>query len=214
MSTSPPADTPTDDTPIERPTFRRPWWMHIAVVLAFLIVAANVVAFLYARSLPKSWTATATVEIEAPIETVFGKLGDVTSWPEWIAWNQDRDPTIIFTFVDDKGTSYHSEEELPPSVELNTLRWMARGFGNGEITLTERNPPNEVRYSWIVQGRAFTDGGSITLSESENGTQVTWTDGGQLNDTMSRIFGNVLRDGVKSDFETSLQKLKQSLEKN
>lgn len=192
----------TEAAPVARPAPKRPLWLTVMVGFAGLVVLGNLAAFLYATSLPESWEVTESVKIDAPPAAVRPLVATPGRWPDWSAFSTARDATLLTTTAG------------PDAGEGAQLRWTGKLFGTGELTLTEATE-TEVTYEIVMHGQPFSDGGTLTLMETDGGgTEVTWTDGGPLGDTMSRLFGSVIRDGIARDFRFGLGRLKELAEED
>ncbi|MEM9703085.1 MAG: SRPBCC family protein [Planctomycetota bacterium] len=186
--------------PAERVTVRRPWWMGVMVGFGVLVVLGNVVAFLYAHSLPDSWSVTRSVEIDADVDAVLPLVATPARWPDWSAFSTVRDASLVAT------------PEGPESGAGATLRWTGQLFGNGTLTIASVTD-SAVKYDIVMHGQPFSPGGEITfVKRDDGGVTVTWTDGGPFPDTMSKLFGSVIEDGIARDFGFGLDRLKRLAE--
>ncbi|QDT38937.1 SRPBCC family protein [Stratiformator vulcanicus] len=190
------APDPSDATRL--PTPRRPLWLQLMFLMALVLVLAVIGFTVYSMTLPNEWSVEVTQEIAAPPEEIFPYLIDLKRWPDWIAWGDGRDPTLAFT----------PDKEISEGVG-GKLVWEGRAFGNGTVEIIESKPPVMLRYKFRIQGRDLSDGGTITLEPTDDGstTQVTWTDGGVHNDPFTRMMADVIVDGLTADYQQSLERL-------
>jgi len=166
----------------------------MALVLVVLVVGVTASSFM----LPNEWSVEAKRKIDAPPADIFPLLVDLKQWPDWIAWGDGRDPTLQFT----------PDEKTSEGVGAKLI-WEGRAFGNGTIEIIESKPPQMLRYKFRIQGRDFTDGGTIRLEPTDDGsaTQITWTDGGVHNDPFARLMADVIVEGLTADYQQSLERL-------
>jgi hypothetical protein len=174
--------------------------MLVLLIVALLIGAANVVAFLYGLTLPANWHAEADIVVDAPPNVVYPHIASIERWAEWSAWSKRQDPSIRMEYKS-------STTDTGPSVV-----WMGEQVGQGRLTITETKPDESVRYTLVLQTQPFSENGRISLTPEGDGSRVTWTDGGEVEGTLGRFFRERLERSVADEFRSSLARLKATVE--
>lgn len=169
---------------------------RLITVLAAVILAAVLVAFL----LPREVTVSRTVTIDAPAEAVWPKINsleEMASWSPWLA----RDPETVQTFTG------------PESGVGATMAWQSDKVGSGTQEIVE-----SVEHESVVTALDF-DGMGTALADlrlaaaSGGGTDVTWTFDSDMGwNPMMRWMGLMMDRWVGSDYERGLAMLKTSVE--
>lgn len=146
------------------------------IMLLVILVASTVGLFLSC-----GWEVTESIVIEAPPESVFPLVGDLSRWPDWLPW--PRDPTdSLYT--------------LPTSADHAgaTLEWQAEDLGPCAAVLDVVEAPRRVQYHLTVGSSGHVTTGSLVLAETPEGTRVSWTTRGQAG---IRPFGGFYVGGVE-----------------
>jgi len=177
----------------------RPTWMLALFAVAVIVGLFNIGAFLYGLTLPSEWSVQETVEIAAPPSDVAVYVTSPRRWSEWSSWSKARDPTAEFKY------------DGPDSGKDSSFSWRGEQLGAGTLTITEASP-NLVRYQLEFQGETFSENGKIAFERTDRGTQVVWSDGGEVSGTIGRFFRERLEASVATDFRASLHRLKELVE--
>jgi hypothetical protein len=128
--------------------------------------------------LPGTWSAEATIEIEAAPTEVFPFLNDLSRWDTWTNWG-DLDSRLS-----------------DPSGGVGASRsWDDPNFGSGSVTITSSGPPTLVRYEVEIEGGASV-GGELRLEALEGGSRVIWREEGDFG--RNPLMGYVARGMAKS----------------
>ncbi|HEX6985208.1 MAG TPA: SRPBCC family protein [Planctomycetaceae bacterium] len=180
--------------PPSRP--RRPVWMTALLVVALIVGLFNIGVYVYGLTLPNEWRVEESVVVAAPPEAVYPLLATPKRWAEWSAWSAERDPSLKFAY------------DGPEAGKGASFSWLGERLGHGKIVLTEAKPGESIRYELVLQGETFSENGRIALEPTEEGTRVTWTDGGELDGTLGRLFRERLEASVAAEFAASLERLK------
>lgn len=142
-----------------------------------------------------------SIEIAKPAEEIFPNIADFSKWKDWSYW-ASSDPEQKLTITGNAGEVGHKME------------WDGKINGKGHQTITTIVPNK------IVSSRlAFTDPNSmesvatLTLEPTPTGTKVTWSNEGNLDYPVGRLFGPFLDGMVGPDFEKGLANLKKLVEK-
>ncbi len=142
------------------------------------IGAVLVTLMLIGLALPGTWSADASIEIEAPSNEVFPYLSDLSRWDTWTNWGD-------------------IESELSdPSRGVGASRsWDDPNFGTGSVTITHSTTPTLVRYEVVVEGGASVSG-ELRIEALGGTSRVTWREEGDLG--RNPLMGYVARNMSKS----------------
>ena len=196
------------NSPMSTAPPRRPLLLKVLLGAAALIAAVNVGVYVYSLTLPDTWFASAQVEVLAPPETVYQLAATPARWPEWSPWNTTADPTLEFA------------TSGPEIGEDSSIHWVGRNTGTGRLTIydvlsRESSSYRVICFRLSLQGQPFIKAGHIEIEQTAAGvTTVSLDAGGDLNDTLSRLFGSRLEAAVNADFQAALQRLKVLAEKD
>lgn len=144
-------------------------------------IAAVLVTFmLIGLVLPGTWSAEASVEIEAAPTEVFPYLNDLSRWDTWTNWGD-----------------IESELSDPPRSVGASRSWDDPNFGSGSVTITSSSAPTLVRYEVEVEGGASVNG-ELRIEALGGGgmSRVTWREEGDLG--RNPLMGYVARNMSKS----------------
>ena len=140
--------------------------MKALKVLIIILAAFCGIAFL----LPKDFTVTRAIQINASIVDVFEQTNTLSNWANWSAWHK-MDPNANYTYsTPDAGIgasySFDGDPELIGAGVLTILESTANqsirteivflkegeenGRGNGEWAFTEKNGVTQVSWSFLV----------------------------------------------------------------
>ena len=110
-----------------------------------VIGTALVTLMLIGLVLPGTWSAEASIQIEASPTEVFPFLNDLSRWDTWTNWG-DLD----------------SELSDPSGGAGASRSWDDPNFGSGRVTITNSGPPTFVRYEVEIEGGASV-GGELSI---------------------------------------------------
>lgn len=129
------------------------------------LVAAAMLAFVVAGfALDGTWQVEREVVIRAAPETIFPYLDELEGWDRWVPWDH-VDDTLVG----------------PASGVGATRRWDDPEWGQGEWTLTERDPHEYVAYEVRVEGGSLVTRGELRLTPvGAQGTRVVWRESGDF----------------------------------
>ena len=143
-----------------------------------VIGTALVTLMLIGLALPGTWSAEATIQVEASQTEVFPFLHDLSRWDTWTNWG-DLD-----------------SELSDPSAGAGASRsWDDPNFGSGRVTITSSEPPTFVRYEVEIGGGASVQG-ELSIEPLGGAIQVTWREKGDLG--LNPLMGYVARGMAKS----------------
>lgn len=164
----------------------------ILVIALVLVIFGIISAFL-----PSSYEVERERMVDASASEVFAVLTDLRTWPEWTAWNVERDPDAVFEY-DGEG-------------EGAVMSWDGPALGLGRLELTQLEPDRSLSYHLSLQDGSAASEGQIRLEQSGSQTRVVWTQTGKLSNLQMRWFGLFLTGWLGSDFDTGLDGLEQHL---
>ena len=128
--------------------------------------------------LPGTWSAEASIQIEASPTEVFPFLNDLSRWDTWTNWGDLE------------------SEMSDPSVGVGASRsWDDPNFGSGSVTIISSGPPTFVRYEVEIEGGASI-GGELNIEALGEASRVTWREGGDFG--RNPLMGYVARGMAKS----------------
>jgi hypothetical protein len=166
----------------------------LLALLTFIALFLVVALFL-----PSRYEFQRSIHIQAGSDAIYPWINNLKRWPEWTAWNHEKDPTLRYT--------YDGPEEGAGA----SCRWTGEKSGNGAMTITESDPASGAKYE-IDHGK-HRSAGEILFEPDGAGTRVIWTDAGQLGaNPLNRYFGLVIDRMIAPDFEAGLARLKQKVE--
>ena len=142
--------------------------------IATVLVTLMLIGFV----LPGTWSAEASIQIQAAPTEVFPFLNDLSRWDKWTNWGD-----------------IESELSDPPRSAGASRSWDDPNFGSGSVTITESGPPTFVRYQVEVEGGASVIG-EIRIEALGEASLVTWREEGDFG--RNPLMGYVARGMAKS----------------
>ena len=128
--------------------------------------------------LPGTWSAEASIQIEASPTELFPLLNDLSRWDTWTNWG-DLD-----------------SELSDPSGGVGASRsWDDPNLGSGSVTITGSGSPTFVRYEVEIEGGASV-GGELSIEALEGSSRLTWREEGDFG--RNPLMGYVARRMAKS----------------
>ena len=188
----------SDQRPSAGPS--RPTWILALLLVALVVGFVNVGVFIYGMTLPDKWSVRQSIVINADASDIFPLLDDLRRWREWSSWSERNDPTLEFTY------------DGPDHGAGASFSWIGERLGSGTITIQKSEENRSISYALELQGEPFSDAGQIRLRPLVGGTSVIWTDGGELEGTLGRLFRDRLETSVAADLSRSLRELKTVVE--
>jgi hypothetical protein len=162
----------------------------------FAVLLLPILLILVSLFLPATYRVERSLAINAAPEIIFPYLNELRRWPEWTAWNTNREPSLVYI------------QAGPPSGVGAVQSWTARS-GNGSIKLTESDPDRGIGYELNFNEGRFISTGRIDLVPVTNGTRVVWSNYGNFGrNPVGRYLGLLMDKWMGNDFETGLQNLK------
>ena len=104
-----------------------------------------------------------TALVAAPPFAVQAVVVDLSTWPEWSAWNEARDPQAEWSFEGEPGAGMR-------------WSWQSEGpLGTGSLTVTGSTAERVDSQLPCEDSSGLMEAGdSMVLTPTEEGTQVTW----------------------------------------
>lgn len=142
-----------------------------------------------------------SIEIARPAEVIFPQISDFNRMKEWSIWAKN-DPNQKYVVTGNPGAVGHKQE------------WDGKinGKGTQEITAIETNKYITTKLTFLEPNKMESVAKQV-LEPTANGTKVIWSNEGNLDYPMGRLFGPFIDGMVGPDFEKGLSNLKQLVEK-
>ncbi len=140
-----------------------------------------------------------SVVINAPAAAIFPHLNNMEKNVAWSPWKK-MDPTAKNTF------------EGPAEGVGAKMKWVGESSGSGTQWITESVENVRVKSGLIFDGEEGEAWSEFTLSQTENGTKVTWTYDGESKSFLNKAKWIIGRYFVSSAYETGLSDLKSVVE--
>jgi hypothetical protein len=175
--------------------------MKILKNLVLCLLALIAIVLIIALFLPSRYHVERSIVIRAKPGAIFPWITDPKKWPEWTAWNKEKDPTLAFT--------YEGAEQGAGAIS----KWVGKKTGNGRMTFTDSNPETGTKYDLSFERGKYQSKGAITFEPEAENTMVTWVDDGELGaNPIKRYFGLFMDRFIGPDFEEGLSRLKTKVE--
>jgi hypothetical protein len=169
--------------------------------LAFALIA--VVLALVGFVLPRSYRVVGMTAVDAPAETVFPLVGDLSRWREWSPLST-RDPQMETRFsAATAGVGAWTE-------------WRSARQGGGRAEIVEARAPELLRYRMTFTEVPLVSEGTFSLvaTGGGRGTSVTWASEGRVGwSPLARWFGWLARRAETREVEAGLAALRARAEK-
>ncbi len=162
----------------------------IVIVLLLLIVCVVI----YLATLNGNYTIRRTQLINTSIETVFDKVIDFKSWPEWSPWLiHEPETQLVYS------ENYDEEQ--------GSYTWEGQRVGAGKLTHIKLQRPYHIeqRLEFIKPFKSICDVG-FEFAEKEGQTEVTWVMTGKM-PFFLRFLTEKTRDMISKDYDFGLAML-------
>jgi uncharacterized protein YndB with AHSA1/START domain len=167
--------------------------------LGFLILAL----ILFSLLLPKEFTVSRSITVNAPIDRVFDQVNDLRNWEKWSPWKR-MDPMMEMTYSN------------PPVGQNAFYKWVSKDkhLGTGTCTLAKVTNNEE-----IVTALHSDDWGdsnaTFSFSHKGNEIQITW----KMTNTVgsmpwAKYFSLPMKSMLKKQFDQGLEGIKFYAEKS
>lgn len=168
-----------------------------ALAAGVLMVAGLLI---YASTLPDEWKVEESVVVDAAPAAVYDTVADLKTWNEWTMWGTERDPTLENT--------YEGAEKGEGAV----WTWSGEEMGKGRLEYTEAVPNEKLEYELEFVDMDSSSHGTITFEKVDEGTKVTWTDGGSMG-FVGRLMIPMIEESIAKEFRSSLDNLDEAVKK-
>ncbi len=171
--------------------------------LLLIVVAFGCVIAAIGYVLPRNYSTSATITIEAPAADIFPDVNKTERWSLWSPWR----PEVI----SDLSLSY----EGPKEGEGAILKWEDprpdQRF-DGQMKILKSDPMREIEFT-ANMGEIPMDG-YFRFEEDDGLTTVTWTAGGTLPSGVAYGWYGIVYNGwLQTELQMSLQRLKERAER-
>lgn len=157
-------------------------------------IALGIVGF--GLFLPSKFEVSRSASIQAAPDKVYDLIADPRHWKSWSAWNR-RDPNMDITYSG------------PPFGQGAKWAWKSKSEGTGQMEFTKVEPNRRVDYALFFPEYGMRSAGAFRVEPVGTGTQVTWTNSGDVGPNPLRHYVAWLMDRlVGPDFEAGLANLK------
>ena len=169
-------------------------WIGIGVIAVVVLFVS--VGF----CLPRRFSVSRSIVVEAPPEAVYGVVAKLREWPTWTAWTVERYPDMKVTFSGpEEGVGARQS-------------WEGNSSGKGSVEITKASPEEGIAYDFAFDGSPST-GGISFFPSFDGATLVTWHAEGDLGmNPIARYFGLLMDRFMGPDFEVGLTNLKKKVE--
>lgn len=148
--------------------------------------------------LPRGYSISSEILIDAPPQAVFAEINDLENWQSWSPWSPERIEGLTVRCIGTSGVG-------------NAMTWNdARG--EGKLWIITSEPACKIEY--LMRFSNFPEMTSdITLTPTDNATKVQWSSQGRLPSGpfygyLAPFFGYHMRH----EYDESLIRLKDKLE--
>lgn len=163
----------------------------LAIIALFLIVAVF---------LPSEYVVKRGIEINKPVDQVYGYVADFNNFQAWNPWTP-LEPGHKFVVLGDSATVGQK------------YSWDGKMIGSGEMVFTEFKQNETIRsdISFLSpqQGNGVVE---WTFEGDSNMTKVNWSLIGEAGYPIGRYFGLMMDSMLGSNFEEGMSNLKTQLE--
>ncbi|MCP4574650.1 MAG: SRPBCC family protein [bacterium] len=159
------------------------------------IVAATLLVVGIGLLLPRDYSVTRSVVIEASRDSVHALCSDLEQWPRWTPWFR-ADPDLEITLGSvTRGAGAHQS-------------WVS-GNAAGELTVTRSDPDWGVGFDLILDAKGRQAASTMLYADTDTGLQVTWELAGDNGmNPLGRVAGLLMDMVVGPMFDEGLARLK------
>lgn len=175
--------------------------MRILKYLVLSLLALCAVLVIGGLLLSSKFSASRSVQVDAPPEKVYALVADPREWKKWSVWNL-RDPSMEIVYSG------------PAAGTGAVWEWKSKTEGDGKMSFTAGEPPTRLAYDLYFPDFGTTSTGELRMEPMAGGTRVTWVMNGDMGKNplyhWFALFGDKM---VGKDFEAGLAQLKVVAEK-
>lgn len=168
----------------------------VVLALLGLVVLLTGISF----TLPSGYKVERSIEINAPMETVYPLVYDPKAWARWSIWNR-RDPGMSLTYTG------------APAGPGAKWSWQSKSEGNGSMEFTSAEFNKSVSYRVTFDAFEGAMAGRMEFSPAGKGVRVKWIAEGDVGkNPLMRYFAVAMEEIQGPDFAGGLANLKQLAE--
>jgi len=170
--------------------------MATFIRIVVFVLCVSLFALGLSFAFPSSYRVERSIEIDAPAEQVFSRIGNLHAWSSWTIW-AENDPEMKVN-VSEPSTGTGAWQ-----------RWDGPESGRGTLTFTHFEPPTRLAYDIVFEDFSMHSTGEMVVEAREGEARVTWIAEGDLGlNPIMRWFGLFFDRMIGSDFEGGLKRLK------
>lgn len=170
--------------------------MKALQIVAGILVIFAAIFFIGGMFLPKTYSISRSVLINAPDSTVYMNVANFNNFLKWNPWTK-LEPSAKVTISG------------PPAQPGHLWEWKGKETGEGQMEIKDVNPYTLVAYDLNFkepfQSSAFT---KFTFAKTSAGTKVVWNMSGESKSTSDKWMGLAMDRMMDKDFTSGLQGLK------
>jgi uncharacterized protein YndB with AHSA1/START domain len=138
--------------------------LKFLAIIGVIAIIGVVGILIYAATLPKEFSVSRSIAINAPPEKIFPLINDLKRFNEWNPFAK-QDPTIVITY------------DGPQSGKGAGYSWDSKGkAGKGSSGITDASPPSRVNMRLDMEKPMEGHPNIVfTLDPEGTATQVSWT---------------------------------------
>ena len=168
------------------------------IALLIIIIVLFIVIGIF---LPKDYTVSRSVVIDASPQQIHPYLNNLNNWPKWSPW-AENDPTLKVT-VGDISSGIGASQS-----------WIGKD-GDGSLVITESSIREGIDYDLEFNKGQFRCKGIFEYIPEGQGTDVIWEMRGKVDTpVLGGYFAAKMDTWVGAEFEKGLQNLKEVVEEN
>lgn len=174
----------------------RYWFRLFALIAGLMAIVLAIGAML-----PRGYQFESRIQIAASAEAIFPLVNTIANWKQWSQWNPDR--------IENLQVQYSGNESGEGSVQTWTDQ-----RGEGKLWITRSQPNEQIDFRLVFEG--FPEmANTIRLEPIAGQTEVIWSSEGTLpSGAFYGYFGPFFSNGMKTQYDQSLQRLKKLAERS
>lgn len=174
--------------------------MKILKILVGIIIALVIIFFVGGLFLPKTYSVSRTIVINAPDSVIYKNIADFNEFYKWNPWAK-MEPTAKTTVTGTVAQANH------------LYQWEGKETGSGQMKITKVEPYKmvDIELKFVKPFESLADT-RFDIEKEGNGNKVTWTMSGENVSTMNKWMGLTMDSMIGKDFESGLKFLKEKAE--
>ncbi|HCN83118.1 MAG TPA: hypothetical protein DIT07_05775 [Sphingobacteriaceae bacterium] len=177
--------------------------MKFLKVLLGIIIALVAIFFIVGMFLPKTYSLTRSIVINAPDSVIYNNIADMNNFKKWNPWLK-KEPTAVVNVSGTAGQVGH----------FYTWKGEDNNTGQGQMTIVKVEPykmvDEEIKFFKPMTG---TGDVMFNLAPDAGGIKVDWMMSGENKSTVDKWMGLCMGLLMGKDFENGLKDLKAMSEK-